>query len=252
MAGAGRARRPGRRFPRPRPGAVALAVALGFASGAATAACVTEAAYAEPVSRYGHGVLGAGGEYGALELRLTGQAPALRITLPPERVFEDIAPRVVDLDGDACAEVVVVESHARQGAQLAIYGGSGRKIAATPPIGQRFRWLAPAGIGDLDGDGAVELAYVDRPHLAKILRIWRYRDGALTEVARHEGVTNHRIGWDYIAGGLRECPGAAPALVLASADWRRIVALRLKDGSLAARDLGAYAPHALRRAQACD
>jgi hypothetical protein len=46
-------------------------------------------------------------------------------------------------------------------------------LASTPWIGQRFRWLAPVAAADLDGDGAMELAYVDRPHLARTLRVWR-------------------------------------------------------------------------------
>ena len=41
-----------------------------------------------------------------------------------------------------------------------------------------FTLLAPLGAADLDGDGKIELAYIDRPHLAKILRIWRFDDGA--------------------------------------------------------------------------
>jgi hypothetical protein len=48
-----------------------------------------------------------------------------------------------------------------------------RLLAATPHIGSANRWLAPIGAADLDGDGRVEIAYVDRPHLARTLRIWR-------------------------------------------------------------------------------
>ena len=102
---------------------------------------------------------------------------------------------------------------------------------------------------DLDGDGAIEIAYVDRPHLAKTLRVWRFVDGALHEVAAATGYSNHRIGWDYIAGGLRTC-GARPEMILASGDWTRIVAVTF-DGTFAARDLGAYGADRMAATMAC-
>ena len=109
--------------------------------------------------------------------------------------------------------------------------GRGGRITATPAIGQAFRWLAPLGAADLDGDGRVEIAYVDRPHLAKTLRIWRYDPTArtLNEVAQAPGVSNHRIGWAHIPGGLRNC-GTGPEMILADADWQSILALRLTKG----------------------
>ena len=124
-------------------------------------------------------------------------------------------------------------------------------MAATPYIGQRFRWLAPVGIADLDGDGRVEVAYVDRPHLAKILRVWRWEGGALREVAAASGVTNHRIGEPTISGGIRDC-GEGPEMIVASADWSRVMAVTLHGGALSARDLGPGGGAAgLARAMAC-
>lgn len=51
--------------------------------------------------------------------------------------------------------------------------------------------------------GAREPAFVDRPHLAKVLRVWRLTGGRLAEVASLQDVTNHQIGWESIAGGLQ-------------------------------------------------
>jgi hypothetical protein len=82
-----------------------------------------------------------------------------------------------------------------------------RTSVSSPPrrIGQRNRWLAPIGAADLDGDGRVEIAYVDRPHLARTLRVWRSRPGGtLTEIATATGLTNHRIGEAFITGGIRD------------------------------------------------
>jgi hypothetical protein len=214
--------------------------------------------YDGPTTRYPHGVLGDTVE----ATRLSAYAPGATtpcatqsFELPSELVFEDTAPRLADLDGDGTPEIIVVQSHQRLGAQLAVYGfmAAGdrlRQIAATPHIGRRNRWLAPVGAADLDGDGRVEIAYIDRPHLAKVLRVWRFEAGALTEVAALDGLSNHRIGEPFITGGLRDC-GSGPELITADADWRRVMATRLDAGTLDSRDLGPFSREAVARALAC-
>jgi len=222
------------------------------AGGAAAAATIVDAQYAGPTTRYAHGVLGDAVEWGTLELVVEDWASTttLRIILPEDRVFEDVAPRLADVDGDGKPEVVVVETQVDTGAQLAIYDETG-KIASTPHIGRPNRWLSPVGVADLDGDGFVELAYIDRPHLAKALRIWRYRNGALEHVADQLGLTNHRIGERDIGGGVRSCDGVVE-MITASADWSRIVATRFKEGRLTVRDLGPHKGRAsLNAAVAC-
>lgn len=166
----------------------------------------------------------------------------LRTQAPGTHVFEDMAPRVVDATGNGRNDVVVIESDPQAGASLAIYSlhqGDLVKIAATPAIGQRFRWLAPVGVGDLDGNGTVDLAYVETPHLGKRLRVWSWAPGGLTEIAQLDGVTNHRIGEETIAGGLRDC-GNGPEMIVASADWSQVVAVTLSNGTLSQTVLG---PH---------
>jgi hypothetical protein len=215
----------------------------------AAAAEITAAQYSEPTSRYAHGVLGDTIEYGALQI-MTRAGQRLQITLPQSRVFEDIAPRLWDVTGDGAPEVVVVESHQNKGARLAVYGETGL-LAATPYIGQRNRWLAPVAAADLDGDGTIEIAYVDRPHLAKTLRIWRYDNKTLTEVAARQGVSNHQIGWDYILGGVRTCAGQ-PELILADGGWRSVVAVRFDGQELTQTSLGAYSATHVTRALSCE
>jgi len=123
-------------------------------------------------------------------------------------------------------------------------------LAATPYIGTRYRWLAPIGAADLDGDGVVEFAYIDRPHLAKTLRVWRLDGDSLIEVASLRGFSNHRIDWDYIEGGLRDC-GDGVEMVVASGDWAQVTVLRY-DGALYSRAVAGYSPDAMRQAMACD
>nr|WP_156876440.1 VCBS repeat-containing protein [Salipiger abyssi] len=219
--------------------------------GADAAPRLIAAEYLEPTTRYDHGVLGDAVEWGALRLRLSeeGAQRDVVIRLPQSRVFEDVAPRLVDLGGSMAA--MVVESDLSRGARLALYTGDGL-LAAAPFIGQRNRWLAPVGAGDLDGDGRIELAYIDRPHLAKTLRVWRYVPGSaeLRAVAARRGLTNHRIGWGYIEGGLRDC-GQGLEMITADAVWGRLMASRLSGGKIESRALGPYGEAALRAAMDC-
>lgn len=206
---------------------------------------VKQAELIQPVTRYGHDALGAGQEWAALRMRLdlcvtcgSIKEKDVVFALPDSRVFEDATARVVDLDGDGFTEaVIVVETDMQRGASLAIYGADG-KLAATDFIGQRNRWLAPVGVGNFDGAGGVEIAYVDRPHLARELVIVRYADGALTEVARSAGFTNHQFGDAVIAGGVRSCAGR-DSVIVASADWTRALDVTVQGGDFAVQDLGA-------------
>ncbi|MCH2094080.1 MAG: VCBS repeat-containing protein [Rhodobacteraceae bacterium] len=192
---------------------------------------------------YGHGVLGDTPEWERLVVRALRGPAAGRpsVFTAPRQIFEDIAPRLIDLDFDGRDEIVTVQSSISEGARLAIFrltdSGQLALISATPYIGRPFRWLAPAGAADLDNDGHIELAYVDRPHLAKTLRIWRFKNDALSEVARLAGVSNHKIGWPFIIGGIRTC-GAKPTIIVADGGWSKLLAVDLVDGTLEARRLG--------------
>ena len=202
-----------------------------------------------PTDRYDHAVLGDGVEWGGLDLT-TASGQVQRVTLPESRVFEDVTTRLADLDGDGDREVVVVETDIARGAMLAVYDASGR-VAATAPFGETHRWLAPAGIADLDGDGRIEIAYVDRPHLARELVIVRLDGTTLVELARLAGLTNHRIGDSVIRGGLRDC-GTGPELRLADPGWTTAMRVVFRDGRLTAQPLGAISgPQGLDAAMAC-
>ncbi|MBN2631428.1 MAG: VCBS repeat-containing protein [Rhodobacteraceae bacterium] len=210
---------------------------LALACQPALAQDITSARLTLPTDRYDHAVLGDALEWAGLEMTLS-DGRTLRVTLPSDRVFEDIEARLADLDGDGRPEVVVVETSLTKGASLAVYDASGKR-AATAHIGQRNRWLAPAGITDFDGDGQVEIAYVDRPHLARELVFVRLTGRKLTEVARAPGFTNHRIGDSRIAGGVRTCNDQT-ALLVASADWSRLMQVTLSRGGITATDIGPW------------
>jgi hypothetical protein len=216
-----------------------FATAVRAASGAVKAAF-----YVGPTTAYGHGVLGDAVEATSVLVAYDGPLGGFCdvIDAGDDRVFEDTNPRLVDVTGDGLAEVVVVAAHQRKGARVEIYGypGPGQDIALlahTPYIGQRFRWRGVVGVTDLDGDGQFELAEIDRPHLAKTLRIWRIGAGEMAEIAALPGWTNHRIGEVDIAGGIREC-GSDPELIVASGNWARLAAIRWTGSAFEVRDLG--------------
>ncbi len=230
-----------------RAGLALAALAAGAAATQATAAsesCVhgldgSRACFEAPTTRYGHGVLGPGAEWGTLSARFPDGATA-RVVLPPDAVFEDLVPRLVQIDGGGPPEIAVVESDAARGARLAVYARDGdalRLVAATPHIGSRNRWLAPIAIADLDGDGAVEAAYVETPHLNGVLKVWRFSPDGLTPVAELGGLSNHRIGQNFISGRVAPCDGRM-VMVLPDFAWRRVLAVELADGALTAWDLG--------------
>lgn len=209
---------------------------------------VTDAAYVDETTRYSHGILGDAIEYGALIL-FTEDGPR-KYTLPENRVFEDLAPRLADLDGDGDIEVIVIETDVNLGASLAIYNETG-KIAATPFLGRSHRWLAPIGIADFNGDGVVDIAYIEKPHLAKILKIVSFENGSLRQIMEIAGLTNHRIGEDFISGGVRVC-GGAPEMITVDANWQNIISTQIIDDAPVFTTIGRFTgQQSLTNALAC-
>ncbi|MDP6388749.1 MAG: VCBS repeat-containing protein [Alphaproteobacteria bacterium] len=157
---------------------------------------IASAWLSDPTRRYGHGVLGDQIEAGSLSIRMASGTVA-KIILNEDSVFEDLMPRLHDLDGDGRDEVIVVRSYLVAGAAVAVFGLDGGKIvrrAESPPIGQSHRWLCPVGMADFDGDGRIEIAVVETPHLGRTIVIYRQYGEKLVEVARQYGHSNHFIG----------------------------------------------------------
>ncbi|MDJ0944879.1 MAG: VCBS repeat-containing protein [Kiloniellales bacterium] len=150
-----------------------------------------------PTEDYRHAILGdpieASG-FCALDL-WSGETATL--DLSAGSVFEDLRVRLVDLTGDGRAEFVVIRSYLDRGAALAVYRlveGRIEHLAETPPIGIANRWLNPAGAADFDGDGRVEIAYVETPHIGGTLRVWELVEGELRQEQAVAGFSNHAIG----------------------------------------------------------
>jgi len=230
---------------------------------------ITAAAFDAPTTRYPHGVLGDEVEAGALLVQVTdagaepGGCRSLRVDLPQNAVFEDVHPRILHIDGSGRGNILTVVSTDAGGASLVVYGlnADGTEViqlGSTPPIGRPNRWLAPIGVADLDGDGHREIAYIDRPHLARTLRILRIEVAdngqiQMEEIAARTGLTNHRIGEDFISSGFHFCAGDGSWHILtANADWTRLMATRLHpDGTLDTRDAGPWPGPELSGANPC-
>ena len=121
----------------------------------------------------------------------------LQVVLPVTRVFEDLEPRLAEINGDNRDEIIVVESDTRTGASLSVYSvisDSLRRIAATPFLGRSNRWLNPLGVGDFDGDDRTDIALVATPHIGGRLRLYRLKDSDLILFAEYSGVSTHSIG----------------------------------------------------------
>ena len=237
--------------------AALLAAFAGYQAHAQVRFAETGAVFDAPTKRYDHGILGDKIEYGGLIV--WHDRYEITLTLPETRVFEDLEPRLADLDGDETPEIIVVETDMRLGAQLTVYGlifdGAAlegiQKLAETPHIGQKYRWLAPVGIADFDGNGSMEIAYIETPHLGKVLKVVSYQDGQLKDRAQLSELTNHRIGEDFISGGVRDC-GARPEIIVADGNWRRVMAVQLIGDDLAAYDVGPFeGAESFRRALDC-
>jgi hypothetical protein len=147
-------------------------------------------------NRYQHGVLGDDLEASRLMIEMR-DGRSLSVELPAERVFEDLEPRLADLDGDNKDEILVVESDTHLGASLTVYGvvdGCLMRRAATPFLGRPNRWLNPVGVGDFDADGRLDIALVATPHIGGILRLYHFTLPTLSQFAKVGGVSTHRIG----------------------------------------------------------
>ncbi|WP_323795807.1 VCBS repeat-containing protein [Nisaea sp.] len=159
--------------------------------------------YTGETESYGHGALGDPVEALSLVVQEKGGKPAI-YTVIADEVFEDLEPRIVDLDRALSGrpEIVTITASSTGGAGIAVFG-LGRnsdgdpallRLASSARIGAPYRWLNIAGIADFDADGFTEIAYVDRPHIRGELVFSEWRVGRLREQAREGGYANHHGG----------------------------------------------------------
>jgi hypothetical protein len=212
-----------------------------------------------PTRRYAHGVLGDDVEASGLAVRMAA-GETLSMTLHHDAVFEDRIPRLVDLNGDGRDEVLVVKSTQSSGAALALIApvdGRLRQIAEGEPIGLAYRWLNPVGVGDFDGDGRIETAHVETPHIGGSLVLSRLEGDRLVEIRREGGFSNHRMGSRVLGLSMvLDADGdGVPDLLVPDNPRTSLRVVTFAGGSfreLARIDLGAEIRSSLRRATLAD
>lgn len=157
---------------------------------------IARAWFAEPTDTYDHGVLGDKIEASALVIeRSDGRRETVKLN--DDAVFEDLEPRLADLEGDGRDEIIVVKSYLRRGSALAVIAerkGKYEIVAETPPLGSPHQWLNPAGIGDFNGDGKIDIALVREPHVVGALELWSWIGGALRKTSELADASNHVAG----------------------------------------------------------
>lgn len=195
---------------------------------------VAAAWFARPTTRYAHGILGDAIEAGSLVAK-TRDGRTIEAVLPETQVFEDLTPRLTDLDRDGRNEIVAIRSDVAKGAALAVYGLAGGQLverAATPPIGRPSRWLNVAALADLDGDGRRDIAIVKTPHIGGTLEVYAWRDGELRLRASRSGYSNHVIGSRDLDLAEVVSLNGAPALILPNAARTTLEVMRVGSDTI--------------------
>ncbi len=157
---------------------------------------IARAWLAEPTDRYDHGILGDKIEAGSLVIE-TRDGKLQTVRLKSDAVFEDLKPRIADLNGNGHDQVIVVKSYLKRGSALAVIGertGRYEIVAETPPLGAPHRWLDPVGVGNFSGSHKTDIALVRQPHVVGALEIWGWRDTHLLKIAELPDVANHIAG----------------------------------------------------------
>ncbi len=153
------------------------------------------AQYTNPTERYNHRVMGDGVEGGGLVVVV--DSVFYELELPENYVFEDIRPRLFDVDQDGNLEIITIRTEVTQGAGILIYKVVNNQLeeyAYVPEIGIPSRWLNLVTINDLDNDGVIEMVWIQTPHIGGILKVSKIQPGELTVLDELSQYSNHGYG----------------------------------------------------------
>jgi hypothetical protein len=185
-----------------------------------------------PTHRYPHGALGDKIEAGGVRAILSSGV-SVEYRLDAASVFEDLTPRLIDLDADGKDEIAVVRSYLGRGSALAVFSAEEtgmRLFAESRPIGATNRWLNPVGAGNFDGDGEVELAAVVTPHIGGVLTVYKYSRRSLRPIYSRFGFSNHAMGSRELGmSAITDADGVVD-IVLPDASRRNVKAMTVRGG----------------------
>jgi len=115
--------------------------------------------------RYDHGVLGDKIEAGGL--LVIKNKVNYYLKLDEVFVFEDLQPRLNDIDQDGELEFITIQTHVNFGATVSVYKIINEELqpyVRSDFIGIPYRWLNIAAIGDLDRDTSHWRYIKNRPY----------------------------------------------------------------------------------------
>jgi FG-GAP-like repeat len=205
--------------------------------------------FASPTARYPHASMGSPIHAGSLHA-LSREGKLLSLELPKQRVWEDLQPRLVDLDGDGRDEIVVIEADSERGAALVAYGLplAGTQLqerARSAWLGLPFRWLNPIGFADFDGDGKLDIASITTPHIGGVLTLYHYKPPRIEPYAKVPDVSNHQMGDPNLQmHAVTGLPGQRPTVIVPDMTRRALHALRWEviDGKAQWKELADVKP----------
>jgi len=159
------------------------------------------AVFARRTDRYRHGALGDTTEPSSLAIVDAAERSVVtEHRLDPPLVFEGLQPLVADLDGDGRPEIVTTVADSAGGARIAVFGPDGSRLATGPVYGSGWRHqLAVARLGP---DGGPALAVVRKPHVERVLEIYRLDGGSLSVVGTLDGFASHTYGSRVLDGAV--------------------------------------------------
>jgi FG-GAP-like repeat len=204
---------------------------------------------ASPTARYPHASMGSPVHAASLHA-LGSDGKLASLQLPGQRVFEDLQPRLIDLDADGRDEIVVIEADIERGAALVAYGlpPSGSQLqerARSRYLGLPFRWLNPVGFADFDGDGKLDIASITTPHIGGVLTLYRYAPPRIEPFAKAMDVSNHQMGDPNLQmHAVLSLPGQRPTVIVPDMSRRALHALRWEtvDGKAQWKELADVKP----------
>ncbi len=191
------------------------------------------ARYTDPTTRYAHGILDDQIEGGGLLVTIKGKE--YHYKLDENNVFEDLQPRLADVDKDGNLEFITIQSSLTQGASVAVYKIIDEKLQpflTSGYIGTPSRWLNVAVIDDLDNDGKVEIAWIQTPHIGGILKIARIDNGKWTFLDEKTGITNHRIGSKNLCLSVLTNTSPQKTLYIPTQQYDAIKGFQLRNGKI--------------------
>jgi hypothetical protein len=183
-----------------------------------------------PTARYPHPSMGSPVHAGSVHVIDAATQRETSLKLSTQRVYEDLRVRLVDLDGDARDELVLIEADVERGAALVVLGLRGGQLvelARSAFVGLPLRWLNPVGFADFDADGRADIAAIITPHIGGTLVLYHYRPPQLVPFARAMDVSNHIMGDPELdLATIITPPGQRPTIIVPDMTLRALHALR--------------------------